>query len=260
MESSLTEPPETAPAAPDRPEMSVFEHLEELRWRIIKSIGALAVTATFVFIFNQPVILWLEGPLTGQTGFFGGPPQRAIELIFTSPAEYFVAVVKVALLGGIYLALPVILYQILAFISPGLHPHERRWALPLVAGSFVFFTLGMLFSYTMLLPAGLQFLVGFAPAEIKPLLSVGKYLGFAAGLIFAAGFAFLLPLFLLGLSVIGVATSYSLAKYRRYAFIGAFVLAAILTPSIDIFTQVMMAGALYLLFELGLVLIRLTGK
>lgn len=260
MESNLSEPTEPSPATEAGAEMSVFEHLEELRWRIIKSLFALLLAAGVVFAFNQPVIRWLEAPLAGPVGPFGVEPATPIALIFTSPAEYFVAVIKVALLGGIYLALPVILYQILAFISPGLHAHERRWALPLVAGSFVFFTLGMLFSYTMLLPAGLQFLVGFAPSEVKPLLSVGKYIGFAAGLIFAAGFAFLLPLFMLGLSVVGVATSYSLANYRRYAFIGAFVLAAILTPSIDIFTQIMMAGALYLLFELGLVLIRLTGK
>jgi sec-independent protein translocase protein TatC len=118
----------------------------------------------------------------------------------------------------------------------------------------------MVFSYFLLLPAGLQFLVGFAPPEVKALLSVGKYLSFAAGLMFATGLAFQLPLFLLGASAAGVVTSYFLARYRRQAFFAAFVAAAIITPSIDIFTQVVLAGALYLLFELSIVFIRLTGK
>ena len=131
-----------------------------------------------------------------------------VKLIFTSPAEYFMAVIKVSLLGGIYLALPVILYQLLGLCEPGgLLPHERRWAIPIVVGAFSFFTVGALFSY-FLLPTGLQFLVGFAPADVEPLLTVGKYLGFAAGLLFATGLAFLLPLFLLGLSVAGIVTSY----------------------------------------------------
>lgn len=262
----MSDSPETTPnavePAPETlgPEMSVFEHLEELRWRIVKSFSAVLVAAIGVFAFNNPIIQFLERPLKPGATPFSSPNSPEVVLIFTSPGEYFMAVVKVALLGGLYLALPVLLYQILAFVGPGLHPHERRWAIPTIVGAFIFFTIGMIFSYHLLLPAGLQFLVGFAPSEVKPMLSIGKYLGFAAGLLFATGLAFQLPLFLLGASVVGVVTSYSLAKYRRQAFFAAFVLAAVLTPSIDIFSQVMMAGALYLLFELSIVLIRLTGK
>lgn len=252
-----------APAEPavtaDPGDMSVIEHLEELRWRIIKSGGAVVAAAIAVFAFHEPIIRVLERPLQPGTSFFGGMT-APIQLIFTSPGEYFVAVVKVALLGGLYLALPVILFQLMAFVAPGLTKAERRWVLPVVAGAFVFFTIGMVFSYFLLLPAGLQFLVGFAPSDVTPMLSIGKYLGFAAGLVFAAGLAFQLPLFLLGASAAGIVTSYLLARYRRYALFVAFVLAAILTPSIDIFTQVMLAGALYLLFELSIYLIRLTGK
>jgi sec-independent protein translocase protein TatC len=241
-------------------EMSVFEHLEELRWRIIKSLAAVTVASAGVFVFNNPVIHALERPLHPEYNVLGGGTGAPVKLIFTSPGEYFMAVIKVALLGGLYLALPVILYQILAFVSPGLLPSERRWAVPIVIGAFVFFTIGVVFSYFLLLPTGLQFLVGFAPSDVQPLLTVGKYLGFAAGLLFATGLAFQLPLFLLGASVAGLVTSYFLARYRRQAFLLAFVLAAIITPSIDIFTQVMLAGALYGLFELSIFLIRLTGK
>jgi sec-independent protein translocase protein TatC len=239
--------------------MSVFEHLEELRWRLIKCFAAVIAAAIVVFAFNNPIIQFLEGPLKPGSTPFTPANATQVVLIFTSPGEYFMAVVKVALLGGLYLALPILLYQILAFVGPGLHPHERRWAMPTIFGAFVFFTIGLVFSYYLLLPAGLQFLVGFAPADVKPMLSIGKYLGFAAGLMFATGLAFQLPLFLLGASVVGVVTSYFLAKYRRQAFLASFVLAAVLTPSIDIFSQVMMASALYLLFELSIFLIRLTG-
>lgn len=242
------------------PEMSVLEHLEELRWRIVKSLGALVLTSTLVFIFNNPIIHVLERPLNPALNVLGAGKSQVVKLIFTSPGEYFMAVIKIALLGGLYLALPVILYQVLRFISPGLLPNERRWALPIVIGGFFFFTIGMVFSYFLLLPAGLQFLVGFAPPEVEALLSVGKYLGFAAGLMFATGLAFQLPLFLLGASAAGVVTSYYLKRYRRQAFFLSFLLAALITPSIDIFTQVMLAGALYLLFEFSIFLIRLTGK
>ncbi len=241
------------------PEMSVVDHLEEMRWRIFKGLGAVTVTSIAVFVYNGPVIRILEAPLHAPIGPFGGAAPH-VELIFTSPGEYFMAAVKISLLGGVYLALPIVLYQLLAFVGPGLMPTERRWAIPTVLGAFFFFSLGMLFAYFLLLPAGLAFLIGFAPVEVKPLLQVGKYLGFAAGLVFATGIAFELPLFLLAASAIGVVTSYSLARHRRTAFFVSFVVAAILTPSIDVFSQVMMAGALYLLFELSIFLIRLTGK
>jgi sec-independent protein translocase protein TatC len=239
--------------------MTVIEHLEELRWRIIKSCAAVFGAAVLVFIYNNPIIRFLERPLHGSIGPLGLPPLEAV-LIFTSPGEYFFAVVKLALLGGLYLALPVVLYQALAFVGPGLLPEERRLAVPTVVGGFGLFTLGMAFAYYLMLPAGLQFLVGFAPSEVKPLLSIGKYLGFSAGLVFATGLAFELPLFLLAASALGVVTSYSLKAQRRPAIMIAFVLAALLTPSVDVFSQLVLATALYALYEVSIALIRLTGK
>ncbi|MDB5096364.1 MAG: preprotein translocase subunit TatC [Cyanobacteria bacterium RYN_339] len=240
--------------------MSVIEHLEELRWRIIKSLSALTVGTIGVFAVNQPIIHILERPLDATKNLFQAGTAAPVQLIFTSPAEYFVAVCKVAILGGLYLSLPVILYQALAFVTPGLNAKERRWAVPTVIGSFVFFTVGATFAYFLLLPTGLQFLVGFAPPDIKALLSIGKYLGFAAGLVFATGLAFELPLVMLGAAAIGVVTSYQLGKFRRQAFFAAFVLAAVITPSIDMFTQGLMAAALYGLFEFSILLIRLIGR
>jgi sec-independent protein translocase protein TatC len=256
----ITTPSVTQPDAHDSSEMSVLDHLEELRWRIIKSVAALAVGAVVVFLFNAQLIHLLERPLQPGSLPFGGGLTTPVQLIFTSPGEYFMAVMKVALLGGLYLALPVILYQVLAFVAPGLTSQERRWAIPIVVSAFVLFTIGMVFSYFFLLPAGLQFLVGFAPPDVKAMLSIGKFISFSAGLMFATGLAFQLPLFLLGASVMGVITSYVLVRYRRHAFLAAFVLGAIITPSVDMVTQSLLAIALYLLFELSILLIRLTGK
>ncbi|MEB3196270.1 MAG: twin-arginine translocase subunit TatC [Candidatus Sericytochromatia bacterium] len=239
--------------------MSVFDHLEEMRWRIFKALLAVLVMAVAVFVNHAPVVRFLERPLHVPTGPMGFPPLDVV-LIFTGPGEYFMAVMKLSLLGGLYLALPVLLYQILAFVGPGLLPTERRLAIPTVIGAFALFSLGMAFAYALLLPTGLQFLVGFAPPEVKPMLAIGQYLGFSGGLLFATGLAFELPLFLLAASVLGVVTSYSLATQRRSAFVTAFVLAALLTPSVDIFSQLALAVALYGLFEFSLLLIRLTGK
>jgi sec-independent protein translocase protein TatC len=239
--------------------MSVVEHFEELRWRLFKAIGAVFVAAIAVFVYHAPIVRFLEGPLPHPTGPLGLPPLDVV-LIFTGPGEYFMAVVKLALLGGVYLALPVLLYQLLAFVGPGLLPHERRLAFPTVVGAFVLFTGGMAFAYAFMLPTGLQFLVGFAPPEVKPMLSIGKYLGFSGGLMFATGLAFELPLFLLAASALGLVTSYSLATHRRSAIVLALILAALLTPSVDVFSQVILGAALYGLFEFSLLLIRLTGK
>lgn len=268
--SDIQDPPSAAGTALDSaaphsdpfagPEMTVIEHLEELRWRIIKSVGSVAGGTVLAFFISGQIVHVLERPLDPTQNLLHTTSTQQVQLIFTSPAEYFLAVCKIALLGGLYLALPVILYQALAFVAPGLTPKERRWAIPTVMGAFCFFTLGGVFSYFLMLPTGLQFLVGFAPADVKPMLSIGKYLGFAAGLLFGTGLAFELPLVLLGAAAIGVVTSYSLAKYRRHAIFIAFAVAAVITPSIDMFTQGLMAGALYLLFELSIIFIRMAGR
>lgn len=229
-------------------EMTFIEHLEELRWRIIKALLALVVGFVVSFVFNRQLLTWLSVP-AGHVRF-----------IFTSPAEYFMASLKVALFAGLYLSLPVILYQAIAFLAPGLTPTERRWVVPISLGSFLLFTLGAAFAYYALLPAGLRFLIGFAPASVTPMLAIGTYLGFAASMLFAAGFIFELPLVLLALAMIGVVSSGLLARFRRVAIVAALAIGAIITPSADIFSQVMLAGALILLYESSIWLIRFTGR
>jgi len=232
--------------APD--EMSFVEHLEELRWRIIKSLVAVAAGFGVAFCFNRQLLTWLSHP-AGKVHF-----------IYTAPGEYFMSSLKVAFFAGLYLALPVVLYQAIAFVAPGLHPHERRWVVPIAIGSFGLFTVGAACSYVALLPAGLRFLLGFAPSAIAPMLSIGTYLSFAAALLFASGFVFELPLVLLALAWIGVLSSQMLARFRRAAIVAALAIGAIITPSADIFSQALLAGALVALYELSIWLIRATGR
>ncbi len=236
-------------------EMTLVEHLEELRWRIIKSAVAVAIGFALCFWFNQPIIGWLLSPALKVAGISSG------SLIFTTPAEYFMAAVKVAFFGGIYMALPIILYQVIAFVSPGLTETERKWAVPMTVGAALLFTLGGAFSYWGLLPICLRFLVGFAPTTIvHPMLTVGSVLTFTTLFLFATGVVFQLPLILLGLALLGVVNSRMLTRFRKFSILIAFAAGAILTPSPDVFSTTLLALALIVLYETSVVLIRLAGR
>ena len=229
---------------PDPNQMTFLEHLEELRWRLLKTVTAIAVGTLLAFVFHQQLVTWLLKPAEG------------IELIFTAPAEYFMVTLRVAFFAGLYLSLPVLLYQVIAFVAPGLTPGERRWTFPMLVSAFLLFTLGALFSYFFLLPVGLKFLVGFAPEGIEALLSIGNYLSFAASLVFACGLSFELPLVLFFLSLMGLVTSAKLVEFRRYFLIVALAVAAVVTPSPDIFTQGILGIALMGLYELSILLVK----
>jgi sec-independent protein translocase protein TatC len=229
---------------PDPNQMTFLEHLEELRWRLLKTVSAIAVGTLLAFIFHQQLVSWLLKPAAG------------IELIFTAPAEYFMVTLRVAFFTGLYLSLPVLLYQVIAFVAPGLTASERRWTFPMLVSAFLLFTAGALFSYLFLLPVGLKFLVGFAPEGIEALLSIGHYLSFAASLVFACGLSFELPLVLFFMSLMGLVTSTKLVAFRRYFLIVALAVAAVVTPSPDIFTQGILAIALMGLYELSIILVK----
>lgn len=229
---------------PDPNQMTFLEHLEELRWRLLKTVSAIAAGTVLALVFHKQLVTWLLKPAAG------------IELIFTAPAEYFMVTLRVAFFTGLYLALPVLLYQVIAFVAPGLTARERRWTFPMLVAAFLLFTAGALFSYFLLLPVGLKFLVGFAPEGIEALLSIGNYLSFAASLVFACGLSFELPLVLFFLSLMGLVTSAKLVEFRRYFLIVALAVAAVVTPSPDIFTQGILGIALMGLYELSILLVK----
>lgn len=228
--------------------MSVVEHLEELRVRIVKALAVVATGTGICFWFRTPLLTLILAPVAGA------------HLIFTAPAEYFMTVLKMSVGGGLVLALPVILYQLAAFAAPGLTREERRWIFPLATAALLLFVAGVAFSYLTILPVGLRFLLGFAPSSVRPMITIGNYLGFALGVMGVTGLAFELPLILLFLAMLRLVTSRQLASLRKYFVVVAFAFSAVFTPTPDLFTQSLLAGALVVLYELSIWLIRLTGR
>ncbi|MFQ5580514.1 MAG: twin-arginine translocase subunit TatC [Nitrospiria bacterium] len=236
------------PARPeDAAEMPFSGHLQEFRSRLITSFFILIFFAGVSFYFSETLLVWLKRPLE-------------TELIFLSPAEAFWADLKISLFVGFLCAFPVILYEIWRFVSPGLLPHERGAFLPFLVFGIGFFFLGLAFSYFLALPFALQFLINYGrESGLTPRISVSMYIDFNLRLLLASGFIFELPLVMILLAKFGLLTPEALVKNRKYAVIGAFVIAAVVTPTPDIFNQLMMAVPLLFLYEVGIVAVRLFG-
>jgi sec-independent protein translocase protein TatC len=181
------------------------------------------------------------------------------KLIYTGLPEAFFTYLKVALLAGILLSVPILMYQLWMFIAPGLYNKEKRWVLPIVCLSSFFFMGGALFGYFVVFPFGFKFFMGFASDHIRALPSMKEYLGFSAKLLFAFGVVFEMPLFITFLAKLGIVDVKFLRTKRRYAILLFFVFAAILTPP-DVITQIMMAGPLILLYEVSILGAKMFGK
>jgi sec-independent protein translocase protein TatC len=235
-------------AEQDEGKMSFFDHLAELRQRIIWSVIAIGLGFLATFHFSDRIIKFLARPL-------------AFELVSLAPTEAFWVNMKVAMIAGLFLALPVVLYQVWAFVSPGLLPHERRYALPFVIIGTLFFGVGVAFAVWVVIPFAIKFLVSFGEVRgIKPMISVGNYVDFVLKFTVAFGAVFELPLAITLASRMGLVTPQFLAKNRKYAILINFVIAAILTPTPDVFNQTLMAGPLIVLYELGIISARIFGR
>jgi len=175
-----------------------------------------------------------------------------------APAEAFMVRVKLSAVMGIVLGIPVIFYQLWMFVSPGLYKHEKNLVMPVVAATTIFFLVGASFCYFIVLPAALRFLMGYGTENMSPLISIGSLLTFCAYLILAFGLVFELPVVAFFLGRIGVISSRTLQKGRKYAIVLALVIGATLTPP-DVFSQVMLAGPVFILYELSIWIVRLTG-
>lgn len=236
-------------------EMPVWDHLKVLRNSLIRSGLALVVSASVAFFFSDVLLLWLTHPLpaTGADG-------RTL-LVFLSPAEVFLTDIKIALYAGLVLVIPLIFYEIWRFVSPGLFQKERRSLYPfLIFGSFSFY-IGMAFCYFLALPFALQFLVSYGQQRgIAPAISVSMYVDFNLKFLFSFGLIFELPIVMALLSKTGILTVPFLVHSRKYAIIVAFFIAAILTPTPDIFNQCIMAIPLMLLYEIGILAVRFFGR
>ncbi len=248
-------PREPAPEPSERREpegrvLTILEHLQELRYRLMVSAGALVV--------GVAASVW---PLTGWFIEFLKEPAKArkenFDIFFFEPLEGWTTYFRVSLLLGIAIAMPVIVYQALAFVGPGLTKQERRWLYPVVLGASVAFVGGCAFAYYIELPPALGFLLN-PPGDIgEPLISASKYFDFVTRLLFITGLVFELPLVVMGLAKLGVVNSRKLLSWWRHAIILAFVAAAIVTPSIDPVTQSLVAGPIIVLYFTGIVLAKL---
>lgn len=231
-----------------REESSLTEHLAELRRRLI--ICFIAVFAGFglCYALIGPIFAMLSRPLEEVL-----PPGTS--LIFTSYPEAFFTYLKLALTCGIFIGSPVILYQIWAFVAPGLYEHEKRWTLPFVICSSFMFIGGGFFGYMVVFPAAFKFLAGYSGEGLRLLPSVSEYFTLTIRLLLGFGLAFELPVFMVFLGLIGLLDAHTLRKHRKYAILIAFLAAAILTPTPDVLNQILMAGPLLVLYELSIFLV-----
>jgi sec-independent protein translocase protein TatC len=247
--------------------MPFLAHLAELRQRLLWAFASIGVGFALTFSFSDRILAWLRRPLDTQVDirwrqfpfFFTVPRDPKFELIQTAPAEAFWAHMKVAFFAGLLLSLPVVLYQVWAFIEPGLLPKEKRFALPFVVLSTISFGIGMAFCAYFVLPFALNFLLTFDP-NIRPMLSVGNFIDFNVKFLLAFGLVFELPLGIAIAARLGLVTPAFLARNRKYAILFAFIVAAILTPTPDIFNQTLMAGPIVLLYEVGILVARVVAR
>ncbi len=237
---------------PDDEKLPFTAHLEELRRRLIICFCAVGIGFVISYIFSKRLFDLLMQPLLAAM-----PAEE--KLIYTGLPEAFFTYLKVALLAGLLLAVPVIMYQLWMFIAPGLYDKEKRLVLPVVFLSSLFFLGGSLFGYFVVFPFGFKFFMGFASDSIRALPSMKEYLGFSAKLLFAFGVVFELPLFVTFLAKLGIVNVQFLKAKRKYAILLFFVFASILTPP-DVITQIMMAAPLIVLYEVSILGARVFGK
>jgi sec-independent protein translocase protein TatC len=236
---------------PDDGKMSFFDHLAELRTRIIWSLIPAGIGLVIAFYFTERIIKYLSRPVTGLK----------TELVFMAPTEAFWTYMKVAMITGLFIAMPVVLWNVWAFVAPGLHKHERRYAAPFVIIGSLLFVAGGAFALLVVVPFAVQFLVNFGQGQgLRPVLSVSSYIDFVLKFTLAFGLVFEMPVAITLLSMMGVVTPQFLSRNRKYAILLNFVIAAMLTPTPDALNQAMMAGPLIVLYEVGIIAARVFGR
>jgi sec-independent protein translocase protein TatC len=231
--------------------MPILEHLEELRWRIIKVLIALIIAAIACYFFTDTLFRWVRWPLDVAT-----PPGQKINLNYMRIGDSFTVRIKLALMAAVFVTIPIIVYQIWRFVMPGLYEHERRAIIPLVFWSSLLFLLGSAMCYFWVMPITIKFLLEIAPQDVAPVLTVNEYINFIMWTTVSFGAVFQLPLVALFLGRLGLISWRMLARGRRYAIVIIAFVAAVITPSTDAISMAMLALPLYALYEISIWLLR----
>lgn len=232
--------------------MSFLEHLDELRQRLIRAVVAVLLAVAACWSWSSEILHFIIQPL--RTSF------PDVRFIYTGPTEGFVLHMKAAFVAGLFLAAPFILYQIWAYIAPGLYPHEKRYVVPFVALGSLFFAAGGAFGHLVLFPATFRFLGQFTSEELEYLPRLAEYFSFYFWFVVGLGVVFQLPVVIFVLSRIGLVTAASLIRNFKFAVLAAFVVSAVITPSGDAVNQVMVAGPVIALYLVGVLVAWAVGR
>lgn len=226
--------------------MSVVDHLDELRMRLVVAIVAIVIGTLVSYYYVEDILQILVAP--------------AGKLYYTKPTEAFFTYMKISLVAGCIVSSPIWFYQMWAFIVPALSKGEKKVTFMVVPAAVTLFVVGVLFSYYLVLPMAIQFFIGFGTDELQPLFSIGQYIDFVIAFILPFGITFELPLILIALGVIGILSSDRLRQYRKMFILVAFVVGAAISPTPDMLSQTMIAGPMILLYEISYGVLRYIVK
>src|ERR1700704_875191 len=247
MPEATASSPVNEPVQDEMPTMGFLEHLEELRRRIIYSIIAVAVGCAVCWKFVERIVDLMQRPIV-QALHANGLPEK---LVYLNPVDPFNLYLKVAGVVGLFVASPIVLYQVWLFIAPGLYRNEKRYVLPFMVSTVTLFLAGGYFGYKLVLPQALVFLIGYGKA-FQPMITLGEYSSLFLAVIIGLGVIFEMPILVFFLSLMGIVTAGWMWRNLRYSILGIFVVAAILTPTTDILNMCVFAAPMVALYVLSI--------
>lgn len=246
----------------DPSRMAVWEHLDDLRKVLVRSLLIIAAMFGVVYWRSTEVMRFVQQPLID---ILAGMPPNSAEIVTLGVPDMFTVYFKVSAIVATFLSVPFLLYQIWRFISPALYPHERKFVFPFMFAGTLAFAVGLAFAYYIVIPTGYKFLIEFgrdnaAVASVKPMIDLKDYIDLTLKMMLAVGLIFETPVLLVLLGRFGIVSAPMLAKFRRHAMLLSALVAAIATPSPDAFTMIIVMVPLYLLYEVSIIGVKLTGK
>lgn len=245
--------PDQDSSLPEPKVMTIWEHLHELRVRLVRAAIGIVVTFAVTISFSEPIIAFLSQPLVNVL------PPNSDALHFTDPLDVFTVYIKIGILGGLVLGSPIWIYQFWKFVEPALYPKERKFVAPFATASIILFLVGISFCFFYIVPLSLEYLITLGGPQIKPLIAVGSYFSLLILMVFGFGLVFEAPLVLVLLALLDLVQVETLTKNRRMIIVLIFIIAAIATPP-DPLSQTALAIPMYIMFEVSILVIKLLKR